>query len=87
MLTRLAFRINTQLERYFPEQRLFLKSDQATRFVRLRPATQAFALVIGTLGLAWTIVATALIMMDTIGAGSPANNPPAKGRCSRNASP
>ncbi len=70
MITRLAFRINTQLERYFPEQRLFLKSDQATRFIRLRPATQAIALVVGTLGLAWTIVATALIMMDTIGAGS-----------------
>ena len=70
MLTRLVFRINSQLEHYFPEQRLFLKSDQATRFVRLRPATQALALVIGTLGLAWTIVATALIMMDTIGAGS-----------------
>ncbi len=70
MLTRFAFRINTQLERYFPEQRLFLKSDHGTRFVRLRPATQAFALVIGTLGLAWTIVATAIIMMETIGAGS-----------------
>ncbi|MBK8441734.1 MAG: M23 family peptidase, partial [Rhodobacter sp.] len=70
MLTRLAFRINTQLERYFPEQRLFLKSDEATRFIRLRPATQAIVLVVGTLGLAWTIVATALIMMDTIGAGS-----------------
>lgn len=70
MLTRLAFRINTQLERYFPEQRLFLKSDHGTRFVRLRPATQAIALVVGTLGLAWTIVATAIIMMETIGAGS-----------------
>jgi murein DD-endopeptidase MepM/ murein hydrolase activator NlpD len=70
VLTRLAFRINTQLERYFPEQRLFLKSDHGTRFVRLRPATQAIALTVGTLGLAWTIVATALIMMETIGAGS-----------------
>nr|WP_240904496.1 M23 family metallopeptidase [Rhodobacter sp. SGA-6-6] len=69
-MTRLAFRINTQLERYFPEQRLFLKSDHGTRFVRLRPATQAIALVVGTLGLAWTIVATAIIMMETIGAGS-----------------
>ena len=70
MLTRLAFRIHTQLERYFPEQRLFLKSDHGTRFIRLRPATQAIALVVGTLGLAWTIVATAIIMMETIGAGS-----------------
>ncbi|GAB1363469.1 DUF5930 domain-containing protein [Rhodobacter sp.] len=70
MLTRFAIRINTQLERYFPEQRLFLKSDDGTRFVRLRPATQAIALVVGALGLAWTIVATAIIMMETIGAGS-----------------
>ena len=70
MLTRLFFRINAQLEKHFPEQRLFLKSDDGTRFIRLRPATQAFALVVGTLGLAWTIVATAIIMMETIGAGS-----------------
>ncbi|MDQ2065387.1 DUF5930 domain-containing protein [Xinfangfangia sp. CPCC 101601] len=70
MLTRFAFRIHSQLERYFPEQRLFLKSDHGTRFVRLRPSTQAVALVVGALGLAWTIVATAIIMMETIGAGS-----------------
>ena len=70
MLTRLAYRIHHQLERYFPEQRLFLKSDHDTRFIRLRPVTQVIAVVGGTLALAWTIVATALIMMDSIGAGS-----------------
>ena len=70
MLTRIAFKINTQLEQVFPEQRLFLKSDETTRFIRLRPVTQALVLVVGSLGLAWTIVATALIMMETIGAGS-----------------
>lgn len=70
MFTRIAFKINTQLEQFFPDQRLFLKSDDTTRFIRLRPATQALVLVVGSLGLAWTIVATALIMMETIGAGS-----------------
>jgi hypothetical protein len=70
VFTRIAFKINTQLEQFFPEQRLFLKSDDTTRFIRLRPATQALVLVVGSLGLAWTIVATALIMMETIGAGS-----------------
>jgi murein DD-endopeptidase MepM/ murein hydrolase activator NlpD len=70
VFSRLAFRIHTVLERHLPEQRLFLKSDNGTHFVRLRPETQAIALVVGTLGLAWIIVATALIMMDTIGAGS-----------------
>ena len=70
MLNRLTYRFHMTLERYFPEQRLFLKSDTETRFIRLRSGTQVIALVGGTLGLAWTIVATALIMMDSIGAGS-----------------
>jgi len=70
VLNRIAYRVHQSLERHFPEQRLFLKSDTETRFIRLRPATQIIALVGGTLALAWTIVATALIMMDSIGAGS-----------------
>jgi murein DD-endopeptidase MepM/ murein hydrolase activator NlpD len=70
VLNRLAYRFHQSLERLLPEQRLFLKSDTETRFIRLRPATQIIAMVGGTLALAWTIVATALIMMDSIGAGS-----------------
>jgi murein DD-endopeptidase MepM/ murein hydrolase activator NlpD len=70
VLTRLEYRINTALERYFPEQRLFLKSDSETRFIRLRPVTQAVALTGGTVALAWTILATAIILMDAISAGS-----------------
>ena len=70
MLNRLAYRFHQTLERHFPEQRLFLKSETETRFIRLRPGTQILAIVGGTLALAWTIVATALIMMDSIGAGS-----------------
>lgn len=70
MLNRLAYRFHQSLERHFPEQRLFLKSDTETRFIRLRSGTQIIAIVGGTLALAWTIVATALIMMDSIGAGS-----------------
>ena len=70
LLTRLAYRINTALERHLPEQRLFLKSDTETRFIRLRPTTQAIALVGGTFLLAWTLVATAVMLMDSIGAGS-----------------
>ena len=70
MLTRLAYRINAALERYFPEQRLFLKSDSETRFIRLRPATQALAVAGGSVVLAWTILATAIVLMDSISAGS-----------------
>ena len=70
MLTRIAYRINASLERFLPEQRLFLKSDATTRFIRLRPATQAIALFGGSLALGWTILATAIILMDSISAGS-----------------
>lgn len=52
VLTRFAYRINATLERYFPEQRLFLKSDTETRFIRLRPVTQAVAMGIGEIGRA-----------------------------------
>lgn len=70
MLTRLSYRINSTLERYLPEQRLFLKSDVDMRFIRLRASTQAVALVIGSLLLGWTIFATAILLMDSISAGS-----------------
>ncbi|VDC33045.1 M23 family metallopeptidase [Pseudogemmobacter humi] len=70
MLTRLAIRINSALETVFPEQRLYLKSDHGTHYLRLKPMTQALVVVIGALGLAWTIVATSLFMMQSIGAGS-----------------
>ena len=70
MLTRFAYRINTTLGRYFPEQRLFLKSDTETRFIRLRPVTQAVAVGVGGLLLGWTILATAILLMDSISAGT-----------------
>ena len=70
MLTRLTYRLNLTLERWFPEQRLFLKSDSATRFIRLRPITQAIGSGVAVLVLGWTIFATAVLMMDAITSGS-----------------
>jgi murein DD-endopeptidase MepM/ murein hydrolase activator NlpD len=70
VLTRIAYRINSTLERHLPEQRLFLKSDVDMRFIRLRPTTQAVAMVMGSLVLGWTIFATAILLMDSISAGS-----------------
>ncbi|QYK40308.1 MAG: peptidoglycan DD-metalloendopeptidase family protein [Paracoccaceae bacterium] len=72
MLKRVSYRIHAALERRFPERRLFLKSDQETRFVRLSPGTQALSVVVGTAVFGWTILATALILMDNIGAGDAA---------------
>jgi hypothetical protein len=68
--SRLTTRIHAMLERHLPEQRLFLKSDDGTRFIRLRPATQAA--LIGGLGLfvGWTIIVTSIFLIDTISAGN-----------------
>ena len=70
MRTRLAARIDATLERWFPERRLFLKSDSETRFIRLRPSTQLFAFAGSTLVVAWAIVATSVLLMDSIGSGN-----------------
>ena len=58
------------MERYFPERRLFLKSDTDTRFIRLRPSTQLFAYMGASVVVAWAIVATAILLMDSIGSGN-----------------
>ncbi len=70
MLNRLTYRINLWLEPWFPEQRLFLKSDATTRFVRLRPMTLALSAAVGILVVGWTIFATALLLVDFVHAGT-----------------
>ncbi len=70
MLTRLTHSINARLDSYLPERRLFLKSDRDTRFIRLRPLTQAVAMGVAALSLGWTILATAILLMDSISAGT-----------------
>lgn len=70
MQHRLTRWLNAALERHLPERRLFLKSDTETRFIRLRPATQAIAITGGTLVFSWTVIATAVLLMDSIGSGS-----------------
>ncbi|TMM54329.1 M23 family metallopeptidase [Sulfitobacter sabulilitoris] len=70
MRTRVAIKIHSILEQYFPERRVFLKSDTDTRFIRLRPGTQVIAFGGCALLVAWAIVATAIILMDSIGSGN-----------------
>lgn len=58
------------MERRFPEKRLFLRSDKETRFIRLKPAMQAAIIAASGIVVAWSIVATAILLMDSIGAGN-----------------
>lgn len=70
MTSRLVQWGRATLERRFPERRLFLRSDTETRFIRLRPGTQAVVAGGVALTVGWTIVATAILLMDSIGAGN-----------------
>jgi murein DD-endopeptidase MepM/ murein hydrolase activator NlpD len=66
-LRRITERLNSRLERVLPEKRLFLKSDSGTRFVRLRPLSQAVILSAGSALMVWTIVVSAIVFMESIG--------------------
>ncbi len=70
MRTRIALKLHAALERRFPERRLFLRSDTETRFIRLHPGTQLVAWAGVTLVIGWTITATAILLMDSIGSGN-----------------
>ena len=63
-------KVNHLLERVFPEQRLFLRSEDGTRFVRLSPLTQALGWTGSAAFFAWSIIATAVLLMDSIGSGN-----------------
>ncbi|MFT3687549.1 DUF5930 domain-containing protein [Paenirhodobacter sp.] len=70
MPRRLIDRINTSLERWLPEQRLFIKSDTKTRFVRLRPLTQLGALTTGGALFLWAVGASSVLFINHISSGS-----------------
>ncbi len=58
------------MERVFPEQRIFLRSETETKYIRLSPGTQLIAWSGGALFVGWAIIATAILLMDTVGSGS-----------------
>ena len=54
----------------FPEQRLFLKSDEGTRFLRLSTQVQIGVLATGAVVLGWTIFSTSVLLMDSLSSGT-----------------
>nr|WP_174822911.1 M23 family metallopeptidase [Ruegeria arenilitoris] len=66
----MAIKLHSLLERHFPERRVFLKSDNDTRFIRLSSETQIVAALGVSIMVGWTAVATAILLMDSIGSGN-----------------
>lgn len=63
-------RLNASLEKWLPEQRLFLRSDDTTRFVRLRPVTQMVGISGITLVFGWTLAASSFLVIDAVSSGN-----------------
>ncbi|QIR84430.1 M23 family peptidase [Paracoccus sp. AK26] len=73
-LPTLTNRLNASLERILPEKRLHLRSDDESRFVRLRPLTQLVGISGITLAFGWTLVASSILAIDALSAGTSARN-------------
>ncbi|MBL3673627.1 peptidoglycan DD-metalloendopeptidase family protein [Paracoccus sp. KCTC 42845] len=73
-LPTLTNRLNASLERILPEKRLHLRSDDESRFVRLRPLTQLVGISGITLAFGWTLVASSILAIDALSAGTSARD-------------
>lgn len=63
-------RLNSSLGKWLPEQRIFIRSEDGTRFVRLRPLTQLAGVSGLTLVLGWTLLSSSFLVIDAVGAGN-----------------
>ena len=66
----IGHKINAMLEPRFPDRRIFIRSDDDTRFLRISPLQQLTALIGVTLFVAWSIFASAFFLMDAISSGN-----------------
>ena len=69
-MSALGNKINAFLEPVFPDRRVFLRSDNDTRFLRISPSAQFTAAVGGIAFVGWSIFASAFFLMDAISSGN-----------------
>ena len=70
MFSKIPAHLNSILGRRVPEKRLFLRTDTETRFVKLSPLIQVFMLLGVSFIVIWSIIATAIVLIETIGSGN-----------------
>lgn len=70
MLYQILEKTKSTLSTVFPERRIFLRTDTETRFLRLKPSSQAIAIFGAAILVGWSIMATAILLMDSIGSGN-----------------
>ena len=62
--------INRLLERHVPEQRIYIRSNRTTRYVRLSPVQQTMLVTGIAISLCWLIVASVTLGLNAISAKS-----------------
>lgn len=58
------------LDKYLPEQRIYIRTDRSTRFLTLKPKYQLFIGFLATASFSWLMIATAMIGFDLLDARS-----------------
>ncbi len=65
--------MKTALEKYLPEQRIYIRTDRSTKFLTLKPRTQMFIGLLATASFSWIIIASAILGYNTLEARSDSN--------------
>ncbi|MFQ5438043.1 MAG: DUF5930 domain-containing protein [Paracoccaceae bacterium] len=73
MKKRLSRRVHLALEKNLPEQRLYLRTDSNTRFLRLTPLTQLVLICVSTVVFGWTVFASSAVLVNSLGTTSAAD--------------
>ncbi|HBN32289.1 MAG TPA: peptidase M23, partial [Rhodobacteraceae bacterium] len=60
------------LNKHLPEQRLYLRTDSSTRFLRLTPGVQATVIAVSAVFFVWTILVSSMFLVDTFAPSSDA---------------
>jgi murein DD-endopeptidase MepM/ murein hydrolase activator NlpD len=68
--TRLKRKLHMTCEKYFSEQRLYLRTDQSTRYLRLTPITQMTLTLGAAVFFGWTIFVSSAFLVNTLSADS-----------------
>lgn len=72
MQASLKRRLHVMAERTFPEQRLYLRSDRSTRYLRLTPGRQVAIMAGGGAVFLWAVFVSAALLVNMFSAGSSA---------------
>ncbi len=65
--------MKSALEKYLPEQRIYIRTDRSTRFLTLKSKSQLFIGIVATLSFSWLLIATAIIGYSSLDARSDSN--------------